>query len=228
MNRKTAILIFAQTAATATQAKAIGDGNTLFDVLNEQTLKTVQQTGLPYFVSNEYVQEGDSFGSRFVNAFQSVFDAGFDRVIAVGNDTPHLNTQHILKAAIVLDNQSLVLGPSLDGGFYLLGLNRSAFDAQELLSLPWQSRQLTNALLKCFSYYSQEDVVLLPQLIDIDSLDDVFLIKKFLFSFSLKRIIKQVILLLTETTFDIPCHYQGSTGIYHQAIPTNKGSPLAA
>lgn len=222
IRKDTAILVFAQTAATASQHKAIHGGNKLFSTLNKQTLDTVQKTKIPYFLFDEHVQEGDSFGKRFVHAIEQVFNAGYERVIAIGNDTPHLKAAHIIKAAQRLQEQSLVLGPSLDGGFYLMGLDRSVFNKEALLNLPWQSSGLRQALLQQYTP-TGKNVIVLPALADIDNWDDLYAIKKRLFTLSRK--LKHLILQLT-TTQTIPVLYTleiTDTGVY--TLPTNKGSP---
>ena len=97
-NNQTAILIFANSAEFEAIQKPFQSSQLLFDALNLQTLKVVKKTGIPYFLSSEKNQTGNSFGERFTNAIQSVYDKGFENVITIGNDTPHLQSQHILKA----------------------------------------------------------------------------------------------------------------------------------
>ena len=126
--------------------KSIPKGQALFDVLNNNILKTVQKSGLPYFLYTEKEQNGHSFGSRFVNAIQEVFDKGFTNIITVGNDTPQLKTSHLNTAATQLEAHKFVIGPSTDGGFYLMGLEKSQFDATAFLELPWQSSRLCSSL----------------------------------------------------------------------------------
>ena len=222
MIQNTAILVFAQTAATASQHKAIHGGNVLFSTLNKQAIATVQKTGIPYFVSDESMQQGDSFGRRFVHAIEQVFNAGYDRVITIGNDTPHLKTAHIKKAAQRLQKQSLVLGPSLDGGFYLMGLDRSTFDKKVLLNLPWQSSGLVQALLQEYRP-SGKNVIVLPALADIDNWEDLYDIKKYVFTLS-RKLIQAILQLTTIKTAPISSR-QLHKEIVLLAIPTNKGSP---
>ncbi|HMB97676.1 MAG TPA: hypothetical protein VKM36_04290, partial [Balneolaceae bacterium] len=53
------------------------------DLLISQSLKHVENSGLPYFLFNEARQKGDTFGERLTNAFDELFKKGFDGVIAV-------------------------------------------------------------------------------------------------------------------------------------------------
>lgn len=75
-------------------------------------------------VFEKRLQEGDDLGARMKKAFARAFDEGFDRVLIIGSDCPGLTEEVILKAFIVLDSYQVVIGPSEDGGYYLLGMNK--------------------------------------------------------------------------------------------------------
>ena len=97
MNKeRTAILIFANTAQFEAEQKAFPSSKMLFDKLNTQILKIVNETGLPYYHFSEKEQIGTTFAERFSNAIAAVFKMGYGQVITVGNDTPHLKAYHIL------------------------------------------------------------------------------------------------------------------------------------
>ena len=102
----TAILIFANTAQEDASRKAIRGSKKLFQKLNEQTLKTVRQSKLPFFHLTEEAQEGTTFGERFTNAIKSVYARGYDNVITIGNDTPHLKSRQLLETAKQLQNNN--------------------------------------------------------------------------------------------------------------------------
>lgn len=172
MTKKTAVLIFANSSAEEQMQKAIPKGQALFDVLINKTLKTVQRSELPYFLYTEKEQKGNSFGSRFVNAIQEVFDKGFTNIITIGNDTPQLTTSHLIAAAAQLEANKVVIGPSTDGGFYLMGLERAQFDAATFLSLPWQSSKLCKFLEAVLTETSTE-IVKLEVLNDLDGFKDL-------------------------------------------------------
>ena len=74
-------------------------------------------------------QRGDGLGERMLRAFVQAFAAGHDRAIVVGTDHPTLPTEYLGLALDALDDPlTAVLGPSDDGGYYLLGLNDVAPD----------------------------------------------------------------------------------------------------
>ena len=68
-------------------------------------------------------QRGASLGDRMQNAFEDALSAA-DRVCIVGTDHPTLPTAYLRKAFEVLDpDASVCIGPSEDGGFYVLGMS---------------------------------------------------------------------------------------------------------
>ncbi|CAN5541827.1 TIGR04282 family arsenosugar biosynthesis glycosyltransferase [soil metagenome] len=86
-------------------------------------LETVPTLNLPLSVE-VFSQTGDGLGERMANAFLRAFVDGYGRVIALGTDHPTLPGDYIQMAAHVLEEPlSAVLGPTDDGGYYLIGLN---------------------------------------------------------------------------------------------------------
>ena len=74
-------------------------------------------------------QRGDGLGERMLRAFVQAFAAGHDRVVVVGTDHPTLPLDFFgLAFDALADPLTAVLGPSDDGGYYLLGLNDVAPD----------------------------------------------------------------------------------------------------
>lgn len=171
---KTSILIFANSAEKEIISKSFSS-RSLFETLNKHTLNIVKKTGIPYFLFSEKQQIGNSFGERFTNAIQSVYDLGFNTVITVGNDTPHLNSKHILKTVEKLQKHSIVLGPSTDGGFYLMGLKKSQFNKETFLKLPWQTSNLSKSISK-LKASKKINISYLEVLTDIDEASDIKLV----------------------------------------------------
>jgi rSAM/selenodomain-associated transferase 1 len=64
--------------------------------------------------------EGD-LGTRMQDFFQRCFAAGNRRVVLIGSDSPTLPTQYVRQAFDLLESRAVVLGPSEDGGYYLVG-----------------------------------------------------------------------------------------------------------
>ncbi|HKK39659.1 MAG TPA: DUF2064 domain-containing protein [Cryomorphaceae bacterium] len=103
----------------------------LIDRLHRHTLKAIRSTELPVLFFDEENQIGNNLAERLTHAFSEAFARGYKNVIAVGNDTPDLDGKLILQASQNLDRGNSVLGPSLDGGNYLIGLRKKDFNATE-------------------------------------------------------------------------------------------------
>ena len=70
-------------------------------------------------------QVGRDLGERLVNAMEKKFDEGFRKVIFIGTDTPLLNAEEIRYAIDQLSHCEVVIGPTTDGGYYLIGFSAS-------------------------------------------------------------------------------------------------------
>ncbi|OAB79824.1 TIGR04282 family arsenosugar biosynthesis glycosyltransferase [Cochleicola gelatinilyticus] len=220
---KTAILIFANSAKREGSLKSFRKSVVLFRELNKNILEKVISTGLPYFISSEKEQIGNSFAQRYTHSVQGVFDQGFDNVITIGNDTPHLQSSQLLKTADLLATNKMVLGPSCDGGYYLLGINKSHFNQNEFLNFSWQTDTLA-AEVSQFLKERQLDIVLLKTLSDIDSASDIFAVLQDskLFSEKLISLLKHII--LPKKKFQIKKELLISS--LFKNIFLNKGSPI--
>ncbi|SHG59330.1 TIGR04282 family arsenosugar biosynthesis glycosyltransferase [Flagellimonas flava] len=220
--KDTAVLIFASSAEVDSHAKKIQAGVPLFQALTAQTIQVVQATGLPYFHFTENEQCGNSFGDRFIHAIQQVFDQGYSKIVAVGNDSPHLGAKQLLQAAAETSKENVVLGPSLDGGFYLLGLHADHFDEHGLGQLPWQTSSLLNKT-KTYLKSLNIGVTLLQTFKDIDALADL---KRL--SDAIRSLGKQWLQLFSGL-LQKQASYFGAQQVFLQThtfnIPFNKGSP---
>ncbi len=71
-----------------------------------------------------HAQQGPDLGSRMQAAFLDAFAAGYQRLVIIGTDHPTLPTPFLdLAYATLSEPLALCLGPSDDGGYYLLGMN---------------------------------------------------------------------------------------------------------
>ena len=78
-------------------------------------------------------QSSGDIGERMKAAFLGAFRKGAQHAILHGTDIPDLTTHHIDEAFDALKSHELVLGPSTDGGYWLIGLTKPAdlFDRME-------------------------------------------------------------------------------------------------
>ena len=171
MNTKTCILLFSRTSASESKHKQLASlektNYKIHQSFLNRTLRTVHKTGLPVIKVDERGQIGDSFGARFYNAIAHAFESGYEHVITVGADCPSLYTQDILHAEKELLAGRQCLGPSKDGGVYLLGISKVFFH-QDFLQLTWQTDQLFQDLLFYFDKH-QVSVVNLSEKLDVDN-----------------------------------------------------------
>ncbi len=114
--------------------------------------------------------EGD-LGARIAFGFQEHFARRPDRpVLAVGADAPGVDCDTILAAGHALADRDVVLGPARDGGYYLIGLSRPYPELFE--GIPWGTSQVFE-LTRCRCLALGTPPVLLPELRDVDRLDDL-------------------------------------------------------
>jgi len=71
-------------------------------------------------------QEPGDFGTRMYTAFLTAFQRGCRRAVLIGTDIPELRSDHLRQAFDALSENDLIIGPSRDGGYWLIGLNRPA------------------------------------------------------------------------------------------------------
>lgn len=69
-------------------------------------------------------QTGNDLGQRMRNAFEELFAAGYERIIIIGSDCPEITTELLTQSFRLLTRNEVIIGPSHDGGYYLLGLTK--------------------------------------------------------------------------------------------------------
>jgi len=115
--------------------------------LTEKTLATAKSFAFKRGIGVEFCFEGGSeqkmrrwlgsgvsfspqvkgdLGKRMISAFFDAFRGGARRVVLLGTDIPELKADNLGQAFDALTENDLVIGPSKDGGYWLIGLNRSA------------------------------------------------------------------------------------------------------
>jgi rSAM/selenodomain-associated transferase 1 len=80
-------------------------------------------------------QHGEGLAAGLVSAFHIFIDRGYQRVVAIDGDSPHLPPETLDKAFQLLDEADVVVGPTTDGGYYLVGsttVQAGLFDMQRM------------------------------------------------------------------------------------------------
>ncbi len=115
-------------------------------------------------------QTGEDLGSRMHHAIQTSFSQGFQNVILIGTDIPSLQSSIVKAAQDQLVDHDVVLGPTYDGGYYLIGLQHP--QAELFTDLPWSTNQvcsLTRSKARTLGLSVGE----LQTEQDLDTLDDL-------------------------------------------------------
>ncbi len=174
---KTAILVFTRQAEQEAAAKkftfiSARKNFRVADSFIKHTLATVRQSKIPYYISGGEEFSGTDFHQKLTRAAAEIFGRGIDKLIIIGNDCPGLTSAILQKTETTLETSSLVLGPATDGGVYLIGLTKTAFQAAAFANLPWLTNQVFTSLQQYGNQF-QLPTTFLPVLQDIDSESDL-------------------------------------------------------
>lgn len=116
------------------------------------------------------LQSGKNLGDRMKAAFDDGFQAGYKNIVIIGSDCADLGKAVIEKAFEALEKHDIAIGPSKDGGYYLLGM--SSFYPQLFVDKSWSTPQLLKQTLDQ-AKSMRLSYELLPELNDIDTVDDL-------------------------------------------------------
>ena len=113
------------------------------------------------------LQRGEGFGERLLGAAEDLFAIGYGSVCLIDSDSPTVPTAAYAKAvaALAQPGDRVVIGPSGDGGYYLIGLKQAHREPFERIS--WSTASvLGETLTRCRE--AGLEVVLLPTWYDVD------------------------------------------------------------
>jgi len=79
-------------------------------------------------------------GDRLAASFAHAFAEGATNVVVTASDVPALRRSHVRQAFVTLERTQVVLGPSADGGYYLLGMRSPGWDLFRGVS--WSTSQV--------------------------------------------------------------------------------------
>ena len=129
-------------------------------------------------------QRGDQFGERLYFAVEDLFTCGFESVCLIDSDSPTVPAENFIEAVELLSTieDRVVLGPSDDGGYYLIGVKKPYRHLFE--QIDWSTERVLKQTMQRATEIGIE-VKLLPTGYDVD--DDA----------SLRRLCNE---LLSDTT----------------------------
>jgi uncharacterized protein len=121
-------------------------------------------------VHKKKLQQGDNLGDRMKFAFNNAFSNGFEKVVIIGSDCPELTSELLNEAFRLLDQNDVVIGPSEDGGYYLLG--KSKYEPGLFDGVQWSTQNVFRQTIEK-AVKKSLTVTLLQPLNDIDTLEDL-------------------------------------------------------
>jgi rSAM/selenodomain-associated transferase 1 len=167
---KTCLIIFAkepESGRVKTRLAGKMDDNEIIELYKDFVRRTIDIAGkvesdnkfLAYDSSGEagfiksikgdlslFRQEGETLGERMHNAFLYSKKSGNDATIIIGSDSPDMPFEYVEKAFNCLEKSDVVLGPSRDGGYYLVGLKQP--DERIFKDVNWSSDKVFSETLK--------------------------------------------------------------------------------
>jgi uncharacterized protein len=124
----------------------------------------------PKAIYQHHLQIEGDLGQKMQTAFEDAFAAGYSSVVIIGSDCKQLTQEIIEQAFDALKTHEVVIGPALDGGYYLLGMNK-------LYAELFQNKTWSTATVFAETLYDMERLhlshKLLPELSDVDHVEDV-------------------------------------------------------
>jgi len=131
--------------------------------------------GLRTWLGEDYLylpQQGENLGERMKNGFIEALAMNFKRVVLIGSDIPSLPLEFIEEAFISLEKKDVVIGPSLDGGYYLIGFRDKKFSPGAFKKIPWSTERVFEETMKVLEHEGLT-VHTLKTLRDIDTIQDL-------------------------------------------------------
>ena len=150
----------------------------------KDTIAKVRQLAIPFFIyytpenmeaefmqlfgeDLDYVpQSGANLGERLYNGFKVSSKIGYAAAIALASDVPDLPASILRVAVEKLSDYDSVLGPSSDGGYYLIGLKNQAVTIKLFQGINWSTETVYKETLDVIK---KERITLYP----LESWDDV-------------------------------------------------------
>jgi rSAM/selenodomain-associated transferase 1 len=136
----------------------------------EHSLKDLKRwLGDHYLYTPQY---GENLGEKMKNGFAEAFAMSFKRVVLIGSDIPDLPLEFIEEAFTSLNEKDAVIGPSIDGGYYLIGFSDKSFSPQVFEGVPWGQETVFKKTMKLLEREGKTVHTLQP-LRDIDTIKDL-------------------------------------------------------
>ena len=162
----------------------------LYTYFLKDTVEKIKRLGVPFFIyyspeekkeefecllgnNLTYVpQRGIDLGERLYNGFKKSLRMGHPSAIALASDTPDLPESILVEAGEKLRDFDSVIGPSSDGGYYLIGLRNHAMIHNLFQGIVWSTETVFTETMKKIETEQISCYILEPWK-DIDQADDL-------------------------------------------------------
>ena len=135
-----------------------------------------------------YIPQGDSgLGERLTAVSRWACNQDYAKFLIVGSDSPTLPIAYIERGMELLDSRDLVIGPSTDGGYYLIGFSKSGADRTIPVifqDIAWSTEHVLRATLEKVDG-TNATLGLLPPWYDVDTPSDLKFLRDHLFAMRL-------------------------------------------
>jgi len=115
-------------------------------------------------------QSGKNLGEKMFTAFSEIFENGFEKAVIIGTDLPDISSEIIIEAFSAMKKKDAVIGPSTDGGYYLLGLK--SIRKEFFTNIDWSTDSVYEQTMDKLINANME-IHTLKELIDIDTENDL-------------------------------------------------------
>jgi rSAM/selenodomain-associated transferase 1 len=117
-------------------------------------------------------QDGNDLGERMEKSFERIFSEGFTSAVLIGSDIPDLTPAVFHEAIESLKTNDVVMGPAVDGGYYLVGCNKTTFLREMFHGIAWGTNTVFRKTMGILHKASLR-VHLVPEWQDVDTLCDL-------------------------------------------------------
>lgn len=169
------VLLFARAPRAEAAAKGLRSGEALFALAQCRVRDAVAVLpGVELVLVPPAAQAGTLFGEKLEAAFRNAARRGYDEIVAVPGDVPELTARDLAAAFLALSESDTVLGPSRDGGVWLIGLRARGVSLSDFFAkVPWLTTRVFDTLVR-----NAPNAVLLGELPDIDRRGDALRMRR--------------------------------------------------
>lgn len=119
-------------------------------------------------------QKGRNLGGKMHDAFKFAIKNKATKAVIIGSDSPTLPLSYIEEAFRCLDRSDIVIGPSEDNGYYLIGLKKACFGIFE--GVHWSSDRVFTETIKNVRRLNKK-IFILNRWYDIDNAESLTYLK---------------------------------------------------